>query len=173
MDHDDLARELVNPTPGDILAAYVFEEDVVELGWEHYIQGNHLAIMPYAEPILEQINPSDLQLTIATVDGTGGAVEVAVVERRSRSFSMNFMAYDAQKQCWAFKGEMRLLKHFLGIMSAYFRLGRVDKALVRSRNLFQPLCGLNDGLTRGEYEDKIKIGDCVLFLADRESKCLL
>lgn len=66
---------------------------------------------------------------------------------------------------------MGLLKHFLDIMHAYFHLGCVEKALIRSRNIFQPLCGLNAGFTRRQFEDKIKIGECVLFLADSARKC--
>lgn len=93
MEQDRVARVLMNPNPEEILSAYVFEEDVVELRWEQYVDGKAFTILPYPEPTLEQIVPSDLALTMTTYDD----VEVAYVERRSRSFSMNFIAYDSKR----------------------------------------------------------------------------
>lgn len=89
------------------------------------------------------------------------------MERRSCDFAVNFAGFHARRNCYAFKGEMRLLRHFLDCLGGLFRRGRVEATLAGPAYLHVPLLGLNDGLGRREFEDKVKIGTCVVFLAAR------
>ncbi|KND86363.1 hypothetical protein TOPH_09022 [Tolypocladium ophioglossoides CBS 100239] len=160
---DNLVRKIPNPTVAQILDAYVFEEDEVERRWHLYLRGDLLAIEAYREPVLEVIPVSDLELSIS---GEFDEYEFVYVGRYSDMWSLNFVAYHARRRCYAFKGEMRLLKLFLAFVGEFFSTHRIEVAFVKPNCLMFPLDGLNEGFTHQDYQDKIKIAECVLFLRD-------
>ncbi|POR37226.1 Uncharacterized protein TPAR_02569 [Tolypocladium paradoxum] len=160
---DNLVRKIPNPTVAQILDAYIFEEDEVERRWQLYLRGDLLAIEAYCEPVLEIIPVSDLELSIS---GEFDEYEFIYVGRSSNMWAINFVAYHARRRCYAFKGEMRLLKLFLAFAGEFFSTHRVEVAFVKPNCLMFPLDGLNEGFTHQEYQDKIKIAECVLFMRD-------
>ncbi|PNY29932.1 Uncharacterized protein TCAP_00157 [Tolypocladium capitatum] len=161
---DNLVRKIPNPTVAQILGAYVFEEDEVERHWQRYLSGDLLAIEAYREPVLQIIPVSDLELTVS---GEFDEYEFVYVGRHSNMWSNNFAAYHHRRRCYAFRGEMRLLKLFLAFMGEFFSTHRVETAFVKPTGLVFPLDGLNEGFNHQEYQDKIKIAECVLFMRDR------
>lgn len=166
---DNLVRKIPNPTVAQILDAYIFEEDEVERKWQLYLRGDLLAIEAYREPVLEVIHVSDLELAVS---GEFDEYEFVYVGRQSDMWSLNFLAYHDRRRCYAFKGEMRLLKLFLEFMGDLFSTHRVEAALVKPNCLMFPLDGLNEGFTLQEYQDKIKIAECVLFVRDGASELM-
>ncbi|KJZ76906.1 hypothetical protein HIM_03783 [Hirsutella minnesotensis 3608] len=162
----EYTQSIWNPTSTAIINAILCDEEYLNTEWFRYGRGLR-AVEPYPEPGLNIVHPRDLSLRISVENDDGDMEDIVHVSRRSLMWDTNFVSWHVRKRCFAFRGELRLLKCLLTYLHAsMFRPRRIKKALIRTRSITTPLDGVNVGLGWTAFVDKVTIVECALLVAD-------
>ncbi|PHH62981.1 hypothetical protein CDD81_6406 [Ophiocordyceps australis] len=143
----------------------------IETHWQSYQKGI-VCLDPAPEPILHLVHWADLSLSVEPYFCRGWACERINITYNSKQVVENIASYDPNRRCYVFKGELRLLGIFLDLIEEHLRAKSVETALLGPSLIYVPMMGVNPGYSRKEFEAKIKIISCILFVSGPEQKYL-
>ncbi|PHH76038.1 hypothetical protein CDD82_4156 [Ophiocordyceps australis] len=147
-----------------------FQHDI-DKHWKSYQRGL-ICRSPAPEPILRVVHWADLSLNVEPYSHKSQPCERINITYNSNQVVENISSYDLNRRCYVFKGELRLLGVFLDLVEEHLRVKSVKAALLGQSLIYVPMLGVNPGYSRQEFEAKIKIISCVLFVSGPEPRFL-
>lgn len=134
--------------------------------WDQYLAGRYQVAQNPSPSHLELIRPEDLRVhTSHAFTGKLNYVDVLNAADPDTP-GLNFMGFDPEKKCLAFRGQAQHFHAFLEFANYLVRSDRVESAFKAPSEVKFPKGGLETGLEYEEFAGQVEIVEYAMWLKD-------
>ena len=135
--------------------------------WEEYQAGEHISAVGYFDKSVDLIPSSDLNVR-QLIDPETGELSGVDIVKKSNPLDLNFMGYDPQQKCFAYRGEARLFDLFVSYTSELLK-GKHVRAVCKIAGVRVAGGGLPANMTFEEFAGHVEVIEYGMWLLDSES----